>query len=162
MKPPFSYCSFVLVGKLLKTFRLNKKTNKCQIIFHSLSNPILILERTYKIMEQIDCTTSTAVNEPPNLVKMKAASDPVCSFLKKSEEMILKTKISAPSYFYSLEENDAPPFIKPSREVQPKLLLGTIMNEVEAVAMIAAFDVDQVNGLKKFLGMGFVIVITFF
>lgn len=99
----------------------------------------------------LDSKTSTGATSSTNqTLKAKAASAP--AFPKLSEEALLKTQLSAPSYLFSLRENNAPPFRKPENEPVPHLLIGTIMNEDEAVGMIAAAGADKQNGLKKFLG----------
>lgn len=51
-----------------------------------------------------------------------------------------------------LKENDAPPFKKPAKEARPKLLIGTIMTEDDAIEMIAAADANKAEGLKVYLG----------
>lgn len=99
-----------------------------------------------------DIPSDTLSSEITEFVKVdaKAASAPIVPL---SPETKVKTKISAPSYLFSLKENDAPPFRKPGKEDRPHLVIGTIMNDEEAIAMIAACDEDPVNGLIKFLGM---------
>lgn len=83
---------------------------------------------------------------------MKATSAPIYP-LPKPEEAQLKVQISAPSYLFSLKENETPPFVKPGREARPKLLIGTIMEEDDVVAMIAAADIDKIGGLRRFTGI---------
>ncbi|XP_059047657.1 uncharacterized protein LOC131843077 [Achroia grisella] len=83
-------------------------------------------------------------------IHIKAASTPIINL--KDGEAPLKPHTSAPSYFQSLKENDAPPFVKPGREARPQLLINTVMSEAEAVEMIAAADADRYKGLKKYLG----------
>ncbi|XP_053605573.1 uncharacterized protein LOC128672447 [Plodia interpunctella] len=72
----------------------------------------------------------------------------------RSVQSPLKQQISAPSYFHSLKENDAPPFKYPEPEPIPKLLIGIgqLLSEADAIAMIAARDEDKALGLTKFLG----------
>ncbi|KAL0848830.1 hypothetical protein ABMA28_013251 [Loxostege sticticalis] len=98
-------------------------------------------------MEPADSKTSTESSKI-DPVRMKAASAPIVPL--KSEDK-LKVQISAPSYLNSLKENDAPPFVRPGREARPHLLIGTFMNEDEAIEMIAALDADRELGLGKFL-----------
>lgn len=81
----------------------------------------------------------------------KAASDPSCAPQNVTEAQI-KPQISAPSYFYSLKENEALPFKRPEKEPRPKLLLNSVVNENDVVAMIAAHDADRTEGLKKHIG----------
>ncbi|XP_050550676.1 uncharacterized protein LOC118273285 [Spodoptera frugiperda] len=92
---------------------------------------------------------------PPSaedLKKMKALSAPEFPNSSDEDEASLKPQLSAPSYLHHLRENESPPFLKPQTEPRPHILVGTIMNEDEAVAMIAAADADKENGLKKFIG----------
>ncbi|XP_063839295.1 uncharacterized protein LOC135088375 [Ostrinia nubilalis] len=96
----------------------------------------------------LDSKTSTESSKM-DPVQIKAASAPIVPL--KSEETKLKVQLSAPSYLNSLRENDAPPFRRPGREARPRLLIGTIMNEEEAIEMIAAADSDKENGLRRFL-----------
>ncbi|XP_026737861.1 uncharacterized protein LOC113501067 [Trichoplusia ni] len=100
----------------------------------------------------LDSSTSSVASEPSSeeAVKIKAASAPVIPIL--SEDALIKTQISAPSYLHSLKENDAPPFKKPGVEPKPHLLIGSIMTEDDVVAMIAASDADTIHGLSKFIG----------
>lgn len=100
----------------------------------------------------LDSSTSSVASEPSSeeAVKIKAASAPVIPIL--SEDALIKTQISAPSYLHSLKENDAPPFKKPGVEPKPHLLIGSIMTEDDVVAMIAASDADAIHGLSKFIG----------
>lgn len=100
-------------------------------------------------MEPATDSNSSSDASKMHPVQIKAASAPIVP-LKPDES--LKVQISAPSYLNSLRENDAPPFKKPEREPRPHLLLGTIMNEEEAIEMIAAHDADKEMGLKRFLG----------
>ncbi|XP_037866446.1 uncharacterized protein LOC119628424 [Bombyx mori] len=81
----------------------------------------------------------------------KAASDPSCAPQNVTEAQI-KPQISAPSYFYSLKENEALPFKRPEKEPRPKLLLNSVVNENDVVAMIAAHDANRTEGLKKHIG----------
>ncbi|XP_013192948.2 uncharacterized protein LOC106136836 [Amyelois transitella] len=81
----------------------------------------------------------------------RAASEPI-TVAPRSEAPPLKQQISAPSYFCSLSENKAPPFKYPEPVPTPMLLIGHIMSQEEAIAMIAAFDADKFLGLAKFLG----------
>lgn len=93
--------------------------------------------------------SKTITENKSNIEQMKAKSAPIASLLKSSTEL-LKTQISAPSYFHSLKENEAPPFRKPEKERRPHLLIGTIITEEDVVDMIVAADSD--NGLKKHIG----------
>lgn len=97
----------------------------------------------------LDSKTSVMSTDSSKSVKDRAASAPVILTEPSVEE--IQKQISAPSYFYSLSENDAPPFIKPEKEPKPKLLIGTILNEQEVIAMIAAADGDKENGLKNYI-----------
>ncbi|XP_052757815.1 pre-mRNA-splicing factor CWC22 homolog [Galleria mellonella] len=97
----------------------------------------------------LDSKTNTKGSKGSNTA-IKAASAPIVHL--KHEEVPVKPQISAPSYFHSLKENDAPPFVKPEQELRPKLLIGTVMSEVEAVEMISAADADRYKGLQKYLG----------
>ncbi|CAH0700892.1 unnamed protein product [Spodoptera exigua] len=93
--------------------------------------------------------------EPPTaeeLTKMKVVSAPELPNPEDEEEASFRPQLSAPSYLHHLRENESPPFSKPELEPRPHILTGTIMNEEEAVAMIAAADADKENGLKKFIG----------
>ncbi|CAH0726346.1 unnamed protein product, partial [Brenthis ino] len=92
--------------------------------------------------------SKTITENNSNIEQMKAKSAPIASLLKSSTE-ILKTQISAPSYFHSLKENEAPPFRKPEKERIPHLLIGTIVTEEDVVEMIAAYS-DY--GLNKHIG----------
>ncbi|KAJ0181562.1 hypothetical protein K1T71_002284 [Dendrolimus kikuchii] len=96
--------------------------------------------------------SSTEETESSQSMQIKAASAPIVPIPKPEEGEKLKTQISAPSYLFSLKENDAPPFRKPCKEARPEILVGTIMSENEAVAMIAFSDGDKNNGLRQFLG----------
>ncbi|XP_075991862.1 uncharacterized protein LOC142987171 [Anticarsia gemmatalis] len=80
--------------------------------------------------------------------KIKAASAPIVPSSSVGE---VKQQTSAPCYFHSLKENDAPPFQKPGVEPKPKLIIGSIFNEQTVVEMIAAADADKEYGLKKYL-----------
>ncbi|XP_022821092.1 uncharacterized protein LOC111352709 [Spodoptera litura] len=90
----------------------------------------------------------------PEELKMRAASAPDLpnSSDEDEDEVSLKPQLSAPSYFHHFRENESPPFLKPQLEPRPRILVGTIMNEEEAVAMVAAADADKENGLKRFIG----------
>ncbi|XP_072937290.1 uncharacterized protein [Epargyreus clarus] len=89
-------------------------------------------------------------SESSNVSRAKgiSASAPIVP-IKQGE---LKTQISAPSYFYSLKENETPPFKKPEKEEKPRLLLNTLFCEEDVVEMIAAYDSDPDGGFKKCLG----------
>ncbi|KAM3959109.1 uncharacterized protein ACR2FA_006789 [Aphomia sociella] len=93
----------------------------------------------------LESKSSTQSSESPP-IQIKAASDPIIHL--KVDQTRLKPQTSAPSYLQSLKENNAPPFIKPGREARPQLLIGTVMNETEAVEMIAAADADSHRGWK--------------
>ncbi|KAJ8726042.1 hypothetical protein PYW07_000740 [Mythimna separata] len=103
-----------------------------------------------------DYETSTGTFSPADqAIKLKAASAPVNFMVipeTPSEEVVIKPQLSAPSYLNSLRENDEPPFRKPPKEPRPCIITRTIMNEAEAVAMIAALETDGEQGLRKFLG----------
>lgn len=69
-----------------------------------------------------------------------------------TSEKLLTVQISAPSYLYSLKENQAPPFKKPGKEEKPRLLIGTIVTENDVIEMILA-DTDDEKDLEKHLGL---------
>ncbi|XP_047041480.1 uncharacterized protein LOC124645674 [Helicoverpa zea] len=94
-------------------------------------------------------TSSGTTSESPEQFKIKAASAPAIP--KFSEDGMVKPQLSAPSYLNYMKQNETPPFRKPVMEPSPHIIIGMIMNEVEAVAMIAAGDADKENGLRKFL-----------
>lgn len=50
----------------------------------------------------------------------------------------LKEQASAPSYFHSLKENEAPSFKRPGKEAKPRLLIGTLITEDDVVEIVAA------------------------
>ncbi|CAH2243942.1 jg24052 [Pararge aegeria aegeria] len=83
---------------------------------------------------------------------IKAVSVPIVQ-LQKPSGATLKEQISAPSYFHSLKENEAPPFKKPGKEEKPRLLLDSLIEEDDVVKMIAALDKENdYIGFKKQLG----------
>lgn len=81
-----------------------------------------------------------------NPIRDKAKSAPIDTL--PSDEQ-LKVQISAPSYFHSLKENQAPPFRKPEKERRPCLLLDNLVTENDVVEIVAAAD-DE-DQLKKYL-----------
>ncbi|XP_045761636.1 uncharacterized protein LOC123864918 [Maniola jurtina] len=84
---------------------------------------------------------------PDILCNIKAASIPVIQVVSGAP---LKEQLSAPFYFHSLKENEAPPFRKPGKEAKPRLLIGTLITEDDVVEMIAATDVHNANlGFRK-------------
>lgn len=100
---------------------------------------------------QSDSSTSTRIPEQADKqLKIKAASAPIVPI---TSEAALKQQTSAPSYFHSLKENDAPPFLLPGLESYPMLMIREIFNEEDIVEMIANADADKEHGLKKFLGI---------
>ncbi|KAJ8729725.1 hypothetical protein PYW08_001306 [Mythimna loreyi] len=117
------------------------------------------MEPEFPCMETVlDSETSPgSESSADQAIKIKAASAPAGGFViipetPSEEERVVKPQISAPSYLNSLRENDDPPFRKPPKEPRPCIITGTIMNETEAVAMIAAAEAGGENGLKSFLG----------
>lgn len=98
----------------------------------------------------VDSRSGSPTSEPSVSTHIFAASAPLVP-PRISEEVQVKTQTSAPSYFFSLKENDAPPFRKPGKEAWPHILIGTIMNEADVIEMIAAAD-SEINGLRKFIG----------
>ncbi|CAB3231514.1 unnamed protein product [Arctia plantaginis] len=99
---------------------------------------------------QSDTSTSTRISEPTEKqAKIKAASAPIVPI---TSDAALKHQTSAPSYFHSLKENDAPPFLLPGLEQYPMLVIRHIFNEEDVVEVIANADADKEHGLKKFLG----------
>lgn len=111
------------------------------------------VEREFPRMETVlDSETSPGSTVSiDQAIEIKAASAPAIPGTP-SDEKLIKPQISAPSYLNSLRENDDPPFRKPDNEPKPCIIIGTIMREADAVAMIAAGEADKANGLKKFLG----------
>ncbi|XP_047987454.1 uncharacterized protein LOC125227237 isoform X1 [Leguminivora glycinivorella] len=82
---------------------------------------------------------------------MMAASAPLIP-AKVSSEVRVKQQVSAPSYFASLSENAAPPFRTPGKKTQPRILIGSIMSEREAVEMVAAAGAGDVPlGLWRYI-----------
>ncbi|XP_063358747.1 uncharacterized protein LOC134648195 [Cydia amplana] len=67
----------------------------------------------------------------------------------KVSEVRVKQQVSAPSYFVSLSGNAAPPFRSPGKEARPRILIGTIMSERDAVEMVAAANAPF--GLWKYI-----------
>lgn len=68
----------------------------------------------------------------------------------QSKEVLTEQK-SAPCYFHSLADYDAPSFRQPGKEPRPAVLTGTIVTDEDVVNMIAAHESDPENGLKKYL-----------
>lgn len=102
-------------------------------------------------MDNIDGSKTSHSDSLEVSQTMKAASAPICLSEVPNNETQLTTQVSAPSYLFSLKENESPPFKKPGKEAKPILLIGTIMNEQEAIQMVAAADANKENGLKKWL-----------
>ncbi|XP_046961937.1 uncharacterized protein LOC124531403 [Vanessa cardui] len=86
-----------------------------------------------------------------NMIKLKVRSAPI-QLSSDPSEKLLKEHFSAPSYLQSLKENLAPPFKIPVKEEKPRLLIGTIVTEIDVIAMIAAENTDPSKGLDKYLG----------
>ncbi|XP_050685336.1 uncharacterized protein LOC126979820 [Leptidea sinapis] len=80
--------------------------------------------------------------------RIKAASAPVLP-PKIVSSTNLKEQISAPSYFHSLKENEAPPFEIPQRPNRPQILIGTIVTEKDIIGIIS---IALYDGLNKALG----------
>lgn len=81
--------------------------------------------------------------------------NPICDKAKSApidtlpSEELLTVQISAPSYFHSLKENQAPPFRKPEKARRPCLLLDNLVTEEEVVVMVAAAVTE--DSLIKYL-----------
>lgn len=76
--------------------------------------------------------------KPRIVSNIKAASVPTVQ--GNPSGAALKEQASAPSYFHSLKENEAPPFKRPGKEAKPRLLIGTLITEDDVVEIVAAMD----------------------
>ncbi|CAK1603582.1 unnamed protein product [Parnassius mnemosyne] len=83
---------------------------------------------------------------------IKANSSPIVVNEALKYEEKLKTQKSAPSYFHSLKENEAPPFKRLQKDEKPHLLVGELVTEEDVVRMIAVADTETNMNFRKYLG----------
>lgn len=69
-----------------------------------------------------------------------------------SDMIIIKKQVSAPSYLFSLRENQAPPFRKAGKQPRPMVLVGAILSDDDIWAMISATAARGEAELKSYLG----------
>ncbi|XP_011549896.3 uncharacterized protein LOC105381794 isoform X1 [Plutella xylostella] len=67
-----------------------------------------------------------------------------------SDVIIIKKQVSAPSYLFSLRENQAPPFRKAGKQPRPMVLVGAILSDDDIFTMISAAKGEA--ELKSYLG----------
>ncbi|XP_063375819.1 uncharacterized protein LOC134663385 [Cydia fagiglandana] len=92
---------------------------------------------------------TSPVSESSVSAGIMASSAPLIRVQVLSEVRV-KQQESAPSYFESLSRSAAPPFRRPGKEMRPRIMLGTIMTEREAIEMVMA-TADAPLGLWKYI-----------
>ncbi|XP_023942982.2 uncharacterized protein LOC112049357 [Bicyclus anynana] len=105
-----------------------------------------------KMVTNMSGSSSDISNDKTNedaktICNTKAASVPR---MQRQSEVVLNEPPSAPFYFHSLKENEAPPFRKPGKEPILRLLIDTLIKEDDVIEMVAAMDIDDsYSGYKK-------------
>ncbi|XP_068621578.1 uncharacterized protein [Battus philenor] len=101
-------------------------------------------------MEPTESKTS-AVTDVSSKTFIRAASAPVA--VRDETEAVdnVKPQTSAPFYFFSLSENEAPPFRSPDKEDRPHILVDLVVTEDDVVRMIAVADTESDAAFLKYL-----------
>ncbi|KPI98499.1 PREDICTED: uncharacterized protein LOC106127597 [Papilio xuthus] len=94
---------------------------------------------------------SSEVTDHSSKNYMKVVSEPALLHDGVESETKLKPQISAPSYFHSLSENEAPPFMMPEEEDSPHILIDMLVTEDDVVRMIAVSQMESKSTFKKYL-----------
>ncbi|CAG5048218.1 unnamed protein product, partial [Parnassius apollo] len=103
-------------------------------------------------MDAIESGTSEPTIDTSAKTYIKANSSPIIINETLECEEKLKTQKSAPSYFHSLRENEAPPFKRPEKDEKPHVMAGELVTEKDVVRMIAIADAETNMDFRKYLG----------